>query len=137
MKIQKYLRSVRREKIKIDLASISFIFMIAFTALLLIFILLESIFYFSPFYKKLALLTIILSSIVIMIWLVFSYIIIKQNRNKEYSWDYLAMIIGKVIFPKNQDTALNAFQIESQVSSNQSKDLANNFIDKTAQKLLM
>ena len=135
MKIQKYLRSVRKEKIKIDLASISFISLIIFTALLLILILLESVFYFPPLYKKLILLAIILWSIIIMIWLVISYIIIKQNRNKEYSWNYLAMIIGKAIFPKNQDTALNAFQIESQINSNQSKDLANNFIDKTAQKI--
>ena len=70
-----------------------------------------------------------------MIWLIISYIIIKQNRNKKYSWNYLAKIIGKVIFPKNKDTALNAFQIESQLKNNQSKDLADNFIDKIANKI--
>ena len=97
MKIQKYLKSVRSEKIKIDLASISFILLIAFTGLLLILILLESVFYFPPLYKKVVLLAIIFSFIIILFWLVISYVIIKQNRNKKYSWNYLAKIIGKVI----------------------------------------
>ena len=69
-----------------------------------------------------------------MLWLFISYIFIKQNRNEKYSWNYLAKIIGKVIFPKNQDTALNAFQIESQINKAQSKDLENTFIKKTAEK---
>ena len=73
--------------------------------------------------------------IIIVLCLIISYVIIEQNRNKKYSWDYLAKIIGEVIFPKNQDTALNAFQIESQINKAQSKDLANTFIDKTAKKI--
>ena len=113
MKIKKYLKSVRNEKIKMDLASISFVLLMIFTGLMSILILLESIFYFPPLYKKLVLWTIVFSFLIIMFWLVISYIIIKQNRKKKYSWDYLAKIIGKAIFPKNQDTALNAFQIES------------------------
>ena len=113
MKIKKYLKSVRNEKIKMDLASISFVLIMIFTGLMLILILLESVFYFSPLFKKLVLWAIMFSFLIIMLWLVISYIIIKKNRNKKYSWNYLAKIIGKVIFPKNQDTALNAFQITS------------------------
>ncbi len=135
MKIQKYLKSVRNEKIKIDLASISFITIMIITGFLLIFLLLESVLYFSPFYKKLVLLSIIVLFLIIVLWLIISYIIITQNRNKKYTWNYLAKIIGKVIFPHNQDTALNAFQIESQINLTQSKDLANTFIDKTAKKI--
>ena len=63
----------------------------------LILILLESVFYFPPLYKKVVLLAIIFSFIIILFWLVISYVIIKQNRNKKYSWNYLAKIIGKVI----------------------------------------
>ena len=55
MKIQEYLKSVRNEKIKIDLASISFFLLMISTGLLLVFLLLESVFYFSPFYKKIVL----------------------------------------------------------------------------------
>ena len=62
-----------------------------------------------------------------LLWLVISYIIIKQNRNKKYSWNYLAKIIGKVIFPKNQDTALNAFQIESQINKKSIKRFSKYF----------
>ena len=135
MKIQKYLKSVRKEKIKRDLARISFFLLMVFTILLLVFILLESLFYFSPFYKKFVLLTIIILSLSAALWLAIGYIIIKQNRNRKYSWNYLAKIIGKIIFPKNQDTALNAYQIESQIKRNQSKDLADNFIEKIAEKI--
>ena len=135
MKIQKYLKSVRKEKIKRDLARISFFLLMVFTILLLVFILLESLFYFSPFYKKLVLLTIIISFLSTALWLAIGYIIIKQNRNRKYSWNYLAKMIGKIIFPKNQDTALNAYQIESQIKRNQSKDLADNFIEKIAEKI--
>ena len=99
------------------------------------FILLESLFYFSPFYKKFVLLTIIISSLSAALWLAIGYIIIKQNRNRKYSWNYLAKMIGKIIFPKNQDTALNAYQIESQIKRSQSKDLADNFIEKIAEKI--
>ena len=99
------------------------------------FILLESMFYFSPFYKKLVLLTIIISSLSTALWLAIGYIIIKQNRNRKYSWNYLAKVIGEIIFPKNQDTALNAYQIESQIKRSQSKDLADNFIEKIAEKI--
>ncbi len=135
MKIQKYLKSVRSEKIKIDLASILFVLLMIFTGLLSIFLLLESVFYFSPFHKKLVLSSIIGLFLIILLWLFISYLIIKQNRNKNYSWNYLAKIIGKVIFPNNQDTALNAFQIESQVNRIQSKDLADTFVDKTAKTI--
>ena len=135
MKIQKYLKSVRNEKIKIDLARIAFFLLMIFTGLLSIFLLLESVFYFPPLYKKFVLLTTVILFIIIVLCLIISYVIIEQNRNKKYSWDYLAKIIGEVIFPKNQDTALNAFQIESQINKAQSKDLANTFIDKTAKKI--
>tara|TARA_Y100001970_G_scaffold90730_1_gene114446 strand:- start:6840 stop:10256 length:3417 start_codon:yes stop_codon:yes gene_type:complete len=135
MKIQKYLNSVRSEKIKMDLAGILLILLMIFIGLLIILILLESVFYFSTFYKKLVLSIIGLFALITVLWLVISYIVIRQNRNKKYSWNYLAKVIGKVIFPKNQDTALNAFQIESQINKTQSKDLANTFIDKIAKKI--
>jgi len=135
MKIQKYLKSVRNEKIKIDLASISFFLLMIFTGSLSVLLLLESVFYFSPLSKKIILLSIVILFVIIVLFLIISYIIIKQNRNKKYSWNYLAKIIGKIVFPNNQDTALNAFQIESQINKTQSKDLANTFIDKTAKKI--
>ena len=106
-----------------------------FILLLLMFILLESIFYFSPLYKKIILVTIFFASSLTLLWLGISYVIINQNRYPSYSWRNLASIIGKNIFPNNVDTALNAYQIESQIKETQSKDLADNFIDSVAKKI--
>ena len=135
MKIQEYLNSVRREKIKVDLASISFVILMVFIGLSIIFLLSESIFYFSPSLKKLILVTSSFALFLVLLWLVITYVTIKNNRRKEYSWTYLASIIGKVIFPKNKDTALNAFQIESQKQKAHSLDLADAFIEKIANKV--
>ena len=135
MKIQKYLKSVRTEKIKIDLISISFLILIAFTSLMVSLILLESIFYFSPFYKKLILQLILSIFLIILIWLCFSYIIINQNRHQNYSWHKLSSLIGKIIFPNNIDTALNAYQIETKSNKNQSIELADNFIKDISKKI--
>ena len=135
MKIHKYLKSVRNEKIKIDLISVFFIILMSIIALIVIFILLESIFYFTPIYKKLILLIILISLLMTLIWLSISYIIINQNRHQNYSWRNLAILIGKNIFPKNKDTALNAYQIETRINKNQSKELANNFITDISKKI--
>ena len=135
MKIQQYLKAVRDAKIKVDLISISFIILMIFILLLLMFILLESVFYFSPLYKKIILVTIFFASSLTLLWLGISYVIINQNRYPSYSWRNLASIIGKNIFPNNVDTALNAYQIESQIKETQSKDLADNFIDSVAKKI--
>jgi len=135
MKIQQYLKAVRNAKIKVDLVSISFIILMIFLFLLLMFILLESVFYFSPLYKKILLLTIFVAFSLTLLWIGISYVIINQNRYPSYSWRKLASIIGKNIFPNNDDTALNAYQIESQIKETQSKDLADNFIDNVAKKI--
>ena len=111
MKIHKYLKLVRSEKIKVDLISISYIILMVFIGLISILLLLESVFYFSPFYKKTILLILLISFLITLIWIGISYIIINQNRHQNYSWRKLASMIGKNIFPKNEDTALNAYQI--------------------------
>ncbi len=135
MKIQKYLKSVRNEKIKIDLISISFLILIAFICLMVSLILLESIFYFSPIYKKLILLIILSIFLIILIWLGFSYVIIHQNRHQNYSWRKLSSLIGKIIFPNNIDTPLNAYEIETNAKKNQSQELANNYINDISKKI--
>ena len=86
MKIQKYLKSVRTEKIKMDLASISFVLLMILTALLVTLILLESVFYFPPFYKQLVLLAITLTFLIIIFtggiaWLVLPFFANSQHQN--------------------------------------------------------
>ena len=135
MKIHKYFKSVRNEKIKVDLISISFLIIMILIGLMVILILLESIFYFPPFYKKTILLIILIAFLFMLIWLTISYIIINQNRHQNYSWNNLASMIGKNIFPNNEDTALNAYQIETKTNKNQSSELADNFINDTSKKI--
>ena len=135
MKIHKYLKLVRSEKIKVDLMSISYIILMVYIGLMSTLLLLESVFYFSPFYKKTILLILLLALLITLIWIGISYIIINQNRHQNYSWRKLASIIGKNIFPKNEDTALNAYQIETKINTNQSSELADNFINNISKKI--
>ena len=135
MKIQKYLIAVRNAKIKVDLISIAFILLMIFIGLSLIFILLESVFYFSPVNKKIILIAIASLIILTICLLAISYIAINQDRYRSYSWSNLASIIGKNIFPNKEDTAINAYQIETQTKKNQSQELADNFIDEVADKI--
>ena len=123
MKIQKYLIAVRNAKIKVDLISIAFILLMIFIGLSLIFILLESVFYFSPVNKKIILIAIASLIILTICLLAISYIAINQDRYRSYSWSNLASIIGKNIFPNKEDTAINAYQIETQKKKINHKNL--------------
>ena len=135
MKIQKYLIAVKNAKIKVDLISIAFILLMIFIGLSLIFILLESVFYFSPVNKKIILIAIASLIILTICLLEIYYIAINQDRYRSYSWSKLASIIGKNIFPNKEDTAINAYQIETQTKKTQSQELADNFIDEVADKM--
>ena len=135
MKIQKYLIAVKNAKIKVDLIRIAFILLMIFIGLSLIFVLLESVFYFSPVNKKIILIAIASLIILTICWLAISYIAINQDRYRSYSWSNLASIIGKNIFPNKEDTAINAYQIETQTKNTQSQELADNFIDAVADKI--
>ncbi|MEC7855932.1 MAG: hypothetical protein VYC61_04260 [Candidatus Neomarinimicrobiota bacterium] len=135
MKIQKYLIAVKNAKIKVDLIRIAFILLMIFIGLSLIFVLLESVFYFSPVNKKIILIAIASLIILTICLLAISYIAINQDRYRSYSWSNLASIIGKNIFPNKEDTAINAYQIETQTKNTQSQELADNFIDAVADKI--
>ena len=57
MKIKDYLKSVRNIQVKIDLLSMFFVFLSILISTITIFLLLESIFYFSPNLKTSVLIT--------------------------------------------------------------------------------
>ena len=130
MKIKDYLKSVRNIQIKIDLLSLFFIFLSILISTITIFLLLESIFYFSPNLKTSVLITVLIC-IAILISLTIIYLInILKNRNEKYSSENVASTIGKKVFPEKQDVALNAFQIEQNTNTEYSKDLTKIFIDR-------
>ena len=135
MKISNYIKSLRLEKVKTDLLSLLFLFIISIIGIIVSLLLLEAIFYFSPHTKKIILIT-FFTLIFLMILLVGLFLLLI---NKEYFTSYsgwtLAKIIGENIFPKNSDTALNALQIETNNNENQSSELANDFTSDIAKKI--
>ncbi len=135
MKISRYIKSLKLEKVKTDLLRILFLFIISFVAIIVSLLLLEAIFYFPPKVKKLIIFS--MSGIIILkIIFVITFLLLvdKEYFNKYSGWN-LARIIGKSIFPDSQDTALNALQIETTKNKNQSSELANNFTQNIAKEI--
>ena len=135
MKITNYLKSLKLEKLKRDIFSALFLVAIIVITTSISLILLESVFYFSPEIKKMIIKTILGSIILTVLFIGLSLFLINKNYFKNYSWENLAKIVGENIFPKNADTALNAFQIETSKSKNQSNELANSFTKDVAKKM--
>ena len=135
MKISSYLKSLKQEKLKTDLFSALFLFVIIIISTSLCLILLESVFYFSPETKKIIIRIIFIMSTITVFFIGGFLFLVKHNYFKSYTSVTLAKIIGKNIFPKNADTALNAFQIETSKNKSQSNELANNFTREVAKKM--
>ena len=112
MKISDYIKSLKVEKVKTDLLRILFLFIITFVAIMVSLLLLEATFYFTPKVKKLTILSISGLVFLKIIFIVAFLLLVNKEYFDKYSGWSLARIIGKSIFPDNQDTALNAFQIE-------------------------
>ena len=135
MKISNYFKSLKQEKLKTDLFSSLFLFVIIIISTSLCLILLEAVFYFSPDIKKIIIKVIFAMSIITVFFFGGFLFLVKHEYFKSYTLVTLAKIIGKNIFPKNADTALNAFQIETSKNKSQSNELANNFTEEVAKKM--
>ena len=105
MKISSYLKSLKQEKLKTDLFSALFLFVIIIISTSLCLILLESVFYFSPETKKIIIKIIFIMSTITVFFIVGFLFLVKHNYFKNYTSVTLAKTIGKNIFPKNADTA--------------------------------
>ena len=135
MKISKYIQSLKIEKVKTDLLKMFFLFVLSFVTILVSLLFLEAIFYFTPKVKYLIIIS--LSGLIflkIIFVIAFLFLIDKEYFKKYSGWN-LAKIIGKDIFPHNQDTALNAYQIESTKNKNQSNQLAKSFTKDVAKEI--
>ena len=135
MKISNYIKSLRLEKVKTDLLSLLFLFIISIIGIIVSLLLLEAIFYFSPPAKKTILITFFSLLFLVILLVGLFLLLINKEYFKNYSGWTLAKIIGENIFPKNSDTALNALQIETNNNENQSNELANNFTSDIAKKI--
>ncbi len=135
MKISKYIQSLKIEKVKTDLLKIFFLFVLSFVAIIVSLLLLEAIFYFSPKVKNLIIFSISGLFFLKIVFIIAFLLLIDKEYFKKYSGWNLAKIIGKNIFPNNQDTALNAYQIETTKNRNQSFQLAESFTKDIAKKI--
>ena len=135
MKIKKHLVEIRNIRIFHDLTIFFLYFLITTIFILLLGLLLESIFYFSPEIKNGILWLLAGIIIIIFLWFIVTVIKVRTNSYNRYRWETLAHLIGQSGFLKKSDTVINAFQLEKDPDNNQSKDLANSFISKVSDTL--
>jgi hypothetical protein len=103
--------------------------------LFLIGIELESVFYFLPKIKVPILILLTGSFSFISIFWVIQYYRSESDQIHRYKIETLSLQLGQTAFPKKQDTILNALQLESGSRENESKELANSYIEKISNKL--
>ena len=103
--------------------------------LFLIGIELESVFYFLPNIKVPILILLTGSFSFISIFWVIQYYRSESDQIHRYKIETLSLQLGQTAFQKKQDTILNALQLESGSRENESKELANSYIEKISNKL--
>ena len=110
-------------------------FGILISILFLIGIELETIFYFLP-KIKISILTLMGSCLILysLFWLI-QYFRSESDLIQKYKIETLSTQLGQSVFPKKQDTILNALQLESGSGKNESKALTKSYIKKISDKL--
>ena len=132
--ITKYLLEIRKNSIIYDLNLNGWKIYTTFLFLFLFAIIIENIFYLS---KSLRFATIISLSVILIAffcWLMTVIIRTYNNSFKRYKLSNLAKITGELIFTK-KDRLINAFQLEKNSNDLYSKDLREQFINETLEKL--
>ena len=135
MKISKYIQSLKTEKVKTDLLRIFFLFVLSFVTIIVSLLLLEAVFYFPPKAKNLIIFSLCGLLFLKIVFIIVFLFLIDLEYFKKYSGWNLAKIVGENVFPNNQDTALNAYQIENTKNKNQSNQLAKSFTRDVAKKI--
>ena len=132
--ITNYLFKVRRKAILSDLKLLSWK---AYTTILFFFLfalIIENIFYLSIKIRTGVLIILFSILLIFFIWLSIVLLKIYYNSFKRYNLSNLAKKVGSLVFSKH-DTLLNAFQIESSDNQISSKELREQFIARTIDKL--
>ena len=135
MQIEKYIKKFRYhllyQHVSAHAICVVFITTLAFVTL----IQLESIFYFDPRTKESILMILVGFFILTLIgWLVY-YHQAKNDNIKRYSIEKLASVLGKDIFSDKRDMVLNALQLETSSGENESRALAQSYINSVKKKL--
>ncbi len=102
----------------------------------LLFIELETIYYFLPFIKLRVLFTILgLFGLYFLFW-IYRYFRSQRNLLKRYKIEILSLRLGQAAFPDKHDTIINAYQLESAAEKNESKELVDSYVNKVSEKLM-
>ena len=80
--------------------------------LLLLLVMLESIFYFSPTVKLIVIYSSIFSLVAFTLYWFVSSQLIKMEKMESYKINKFAVILGEKLFPNKKDTIINALQLE-------------------------
>ena len=103
--------------------------------LLLLLVMLESIFYFSPTVKLIVIYSSIFSLVAFTLYWFVSSQLIKMEKMESYKINKFAVILGEKLFPNKKDTIINALQLEDGAKKNESQSLANAYIISILKKL--
>ncbi len=135
-RITKELIRFRNRKIIIDLETIAWIGLAIAIVTILLFLTLESIFWFSTTVRYNCWIVGLCTGIGAILIIAITTILIHLNRVERYLFSTVARDVGAVIF-KKRDEVLNAFQLEENLATEQrtSKSLADNFITIIHQQL--
>ncbi|MEE8437523.1 MAG: hypothetical protein V3S22_04205, partial [Candidatus Neomarinimicrobiota bacterium] len=129
-----HLKIIRRTAVIRDLKIMGWKIYALFLIVLFSAVLLESVFYFSPFIKYSIWLTGAAVSVLYFVWLAQRAYAVNQNRAEPYRWSTLALKAGAELFDK-EDTLINALQLEREAGQNTSNALARSFVRKATEKL--
>jgi len=129
MQIEKYIKKFRFHLLYQHVSAHAIYVVFITTLIFVTLIQLESIFYFDPRTKESILMILVGFFILTLIgWLVY-YHQAKNDNIKRYSIEKLASVLGKDIFSDKRDIVLNALQLETSSGENESRALAQSYIN--------
>ena len=135
MQIEKFIKKFRFHLLYQHVFTHMILIMIITTLVLVAMIQLESIFYFDPEIKKSIIIGILGFFFLITIYWTIYFYQANKNNIKRYKIERLASALGDNIFSDKHDTVLNALQLENGSGQNESKALAQTYIDNVKEKL--
>jgi len=101
----------------------------------LIFIELESVFYFSPSTKQSILQIMFGLFIFALVRFGLFYVLVQSEKIQTFTLPNIAKRVGEALSLEKHDTVINALQLEEQLSQNESQELASSFISKISNQL--
>ena len=133
--VNNIVSKVRLHLLKQDSLLGVFYIIIFYSIFFLIYVQLESIFYFLPKIKINIFIFLISSFSCFLLLFIIQYFRAINGKIKKYKTKQISISLGKKLYPAKKDKILNALQIESSINKNESQELAKSFIEKVSNEL--